>query len=205
MTTRTDPARLARQTIDHRDDQPPTVLELSFQRNLARMSDRELAALYYRLSSSARRYKGLVASAHLHGQMIAIEQEQKDRAERNRNFRVSLWRGLGLLGCIIALAMCAGCASTHTVLRIGLHADLTDVVNGCDRKLDAYCGLKGPRDIAVIEFLYLPTARFDRTFNPYVGWLHKSHYSAGFPVNKEFEQIVDAPGVGGFIQFGGKK
>lgn len=127
--------------------------------------------------------------------------------ERKRDalFAAQLSRIAGVLVCAVALLAMSGCASSHTVLRLGLHADITDVVNGCDRKLDAYCGLKGPRDIAVIEFLYLPTVRFDRAFNPYVGWLHKSHYSAGFPVNNDFEQIVDAPGVGGFIQFGEKR
>ncbi len=121
------------------------------------------------------------------------------------SLRSSLIRFAAILVCIAALCLMSGCASTNTVLRIGLHVDATDVVNGCDRKLDAYCGLKGPRDIAVIEFLYLPTARFEKTFNPYVGWLHKSHYSAGWPVNQEFEQVVDAPGCGGFIQFGKRK
>lgn len=109
------------------------------------------------------------------------------------------------LALLAACLVLPGCASTNTVLRIGLHADITDVVNGCDRKLDAYCGLKGPRDIAVLEFLYVPGMRLDSSFTPYAGWLHKSHYSAGFPVNNTFEQIVDAPGVGGFIQFGKRK
>lgn len=195
MTTRTDQAR---DTSDY---------EAAFKQSLTLLSERELRRMYHRLAQQPGPHRSYAENAEIHGQMIAVELELQSRGKGEKDeFPLQFGRALLLLVCILALtAMCSGCASTHTVLRIGLHADLTDVVNGCDRKLDAYCGLKGPRDIAVIEFLYLPTARFERTFNPYVGWLHKSHYSAGFPVNKEFEQIVDAPGVGGFIQFGGKK
>jgi hypothetical protein len=109
-----------------------------------------------------------------------------------------------LLTSLISMIACVwlqGCASTNTVFRIGGHIDITDVVRGCDRKLDLACGLKGPRDIAVIEIMYVPGMRLDRQFVPYASWLHKSHYSAGKPFNSKFEQVVDAPGVGGFIQF----
>jgi hypothetical protein len=106
---------------------------------------------------------------------------------------------------VLAASLLSGCASTNTVLRVGIHADITDMVNGCDRKLDSYCGLKGPRDIAVIELMYVPGMRLDHAITPYASWLHNSHYSAGFPVNHDFEQILDAPGVGGFFQFGRRK
>jgi hypothetical protein len=200
VTTRTDPARkIQAHPLDDAESS-------EYRAGIRQLSTAQLRTDRRRLVSLLDSRLPIDELAVMHGKIIAISKEIESRGEDEDSYAWKLFKGVALLICILAVvSFCSGCASTHTVLRIGLHADLTDVVNGCDRKLDAYCGLKGPRDIAVIEFLYLPTARFDRTFNPYVGWLHKSHYSAGFPVNKEFEQIVDAPGLGGFIQFGGRK
>lgn len=107
--------------------------------------------------------------------------------------------------CSLWLVAMSGCASTGTILRVGLHYDVTDLVNGCDRKRESYCGLKGPRDIAVIELMYAPGLHLESTFVPYTSQLHVSHYSAGFPIDHRYEQVLDAPGVGSFIQFGAKK
>jgi hypothetical protein len=110
-----------------------------------------------------------------------------------------------IIACALVLLGMSGCASNGTMMRIGLHADITDVVRGCDRDRNLACGLKGPRDIAVIELMYAPGLRTDSTITPYCSWLHKSHYSAGKPFNNNFEQVVDAPGCGGFVQFGGRR
>ncbi len=121
------------------------------------------------------------------------------------SLRSSLIRFAAILVCIAALCLMSGCASTNTVLRIGLHADLTDKITGCDRKRDAGCGLQGPRDLAIIEVMYAPGIRVDRAITPYCSHIHESHYSAGAPANGKFEQVLDAPGCGGFIQFGKRK
>lgn len=116
---------------------------------------------------------------------------------------LELWlRLVGAAICALFLFSLGGCASTGTILRVGLHADVTDVVTGCDRKRDAACGLLGPRDIAVIELLYAPGLQLRRPIEPYCSLEHNSHYSAGKPFNNEFEQVLNTVGCGGFIQFG---
>ena len=106
---------------------------------------------------------------------------------------------------LAATVLFSGCASTHTMLRVGVGYDVTDFVNGCDRKLDLGCGLKGPRDLALLELLYAPGLSLRSTVEPYCSWLHTSHYSAGVPVNSKFEQFLDAPNCGAFIQFGERR
>jgi hypothetical protein len=105
-----------------------------------------------------------------------------------------------MLASMIICALLQGCASTGTVLRLGGYYDVTDKVYGCDRDLDLGCGLKGPRDLALIEVLYAPGLQLRRPIEPFCSWLHNSHFSAGKPFNDRFEQVVDAVGGGAFIQ-----
>ncbi|HYE70646.1 MAG TPA: hypothetical protein VD932_03890 [Aquabacterium sp.] len=111
-------------------------------------------------------------------------------------------RALMLVACVLVLFGMTGCAGSGTIMRIGMHADVTDIVRGCDRKHDASCGLDGPREIAVLEFIYAPGLRVDRTVAPYCSALHGSHYTAGKPFNNRFEQVIDTAGCGAFVQFG---
>lgn len=107
---------------------------------------------------------------------------------------------LGAWACLALMVMLTGCASTHTVLRVGLHADITDLTSGCERNRDLGCGLPGPREIAVLELMWAPSVRP----GPYCSISDFSHYSAGFPLNDKFEGFVHSIGCGGFVQLGSK-
>lgn len=112
-----------------------------------------------------------------------------------------------LAAVLVASTQLAGCAASGTFLFVGLHADVTDKVHGCNRKTDFNCGLAGPREQARISVMYAPGMQMknNRSVTGYCSWEHDSHYTAGPPFNKEFEQFVEAPGCGGIFQFGGAR
>jgi hypothetical protein len=102
---------------------------------------------------------------------------------------------------LVSILLLFGCASTNTVLRIGVGYDVTDYVNGCERGLHG-CGHPGTRETATIEILWAPSIRP----GPYAGGCHKSHYSTGFPLNDKLDaDFSDEVCVGGFFQFGERR
>jgi hypothetical protein len=105
------------------------------------------------------------------------------------------------LAAFALLPAITGCASTNTVLRVGLHADITDYTSGCKRNVDPGCGLLGPREVAKIELMWAPSVKP----GPYCSIADDSHYSAGLPFNNRFEGFVHTVGCGGFFQFGGAR
>ena len=130
------------------------------------------------------------------------EAEHKARMRRrDAVFFQQFTRAALLVLIILAFPYLGGCASTNTVLRIGLHADVTDYTSGCVRNADPGCGLRGPREIAKIELMWAPSVRP----GPYCSISDDSHYSAGVPFNNKFEGFVHTVGCGGFFQFGGAR
>lgn len=95
--------------------------------------------------------------------------------------------------------MIGGCASTHTVARIGLGYDVTDYVHGC-RLGYSGCGSYETREIANFEVLWAPSIKP----GPYAGISHRSHYSRGAPFNNKPEDFGDSIVGGWFIQFGNR-
>lgn len=93
---------------------------------------------------------------------------------------------------IAALPLVTGCASTNTVVRLGLNADITDLTRGCDRKRDFECGRPGDRKTAFVEVLWAPSIKP----GPYCSASHQSSPST------TREQVIDMVGCGGFFQFG---
>jgi hypothetical protein len=112
-----------------------------------------------------------------------------------------------LVAVLAASSQLAGCASSGTFLFIGVHADVTDKVHGCNRKTDSNCGLAGPREQARISVMYAPglAIKGGRSVTGYCSWDHDSHYTAGKPFNDKREQSVEAPGCGGVFQFGSRQ
>src|SRR5688572_2309148 len=97
-----------------------------------------------------------------------------------------------LAAVLTASTQLAGCAASGTFLFIGVHADVTDKVHGCNRETDPGCGLKGPREQARISVMYAPGLQLknNRSFTGYCSWEHDSHYTAGKPFNNKPEQSV---------------
>lgn len=118
--------------------------------------------------------------------------------KRDAAFAVQLSRIAGALVCAVALAAMSGCASTNTVLRVGVGYDITDKINGCVRGIYG-CGHAGTRETATLEILWAPSIRP----GPYAGYSHKSHYSTGFPFNNKLDaDFSDEIAAGYFVQFG---
>jgi predicted small secreted protein len=98
---------------------------------------------------------------------------------------------------ILASLILSGCASTNTVLQIGVGYDVTDYVHDCERGFFG-CGHKGTRETARIDILWAPSIRP----GPYAGACHSSHYSTGKPFNNKFDADFSTELCGGgFFQF----
>ena len=93
---------------------------------------------------------------------------------------------------VAALPLVTGCASTNTVLRLGLNADVTEFTRGCERNRDVTCGRPGARETAFVEVMWAPSIKP----GPYCSLSHQSSPST------THEQVIDMAGCGGFFQFG---
>lgn len=123
-------------------------------------------------------------------------------AKRTFHLRTALGTPWALaMAAFTLLPLIGGCASTNTVLRVGVGYDITDKINGCERGVYG-CGHPGTRETARIELLWAPSVKP----GPYAGACHSSHYTTGFPFNSEIDaDFSDEICVGGFFQFGGAR